>query len=111
MRIDRIIKKKLKSRAGETIGEVLVALLISSLALVMLASMIASTTSMVTKSKAKMKEYYDAGKELEQQVATDETETLVITVSDGTLISIEEAEIPYFKNETFGKTVYAYGKP
>lgn len=64
MMVNRILVK-VRVRSGETISETLVALLISSLALVMLASMINSTVNLVSTSKKKMNEYYEACAELE----------------------------------------------
>ncbi len=57
--MDRGIKKKLNSIAGETIAETLVALLISAFALVMLAVAIAAGSSAIITSKDKMEEYYN----------------------------------------------------
>ncbi len=53
------MRKKLHNKRGDSLAEVLIALLISSLALVMLASMITSSANMITKSKAKLRDYYE----------------------------------------------------
>ncbi len=52
-------KKKLRSRAGESIAETLIATLIAALALVMLAGAISSAANMITKSKTLMDKYYE----------------------------------------------------
>ena len=54
------IKKKLHSRAGESIGETLVAVLISALALTMLAGAISTAARLITKNKTSMETYYSA---------------------------------------------------
>ena len=54
------LKRKIRSRKGDSIAEVLIALLISSLALVMLASMISSSGRMITTSQSVMEKYYAA---------------------------------------------------
>ena len=56
------LKKKIGSRAGESIAETLVALLIAALALVMLAGAITAASNMITVSKAKMDDYYKNNK-------------------------------------------------
>ena len=104
----RIITK-VKSRAGETIAEVLVALLISSVALVMLAGMIASTTSMVTQSKSKMEDYYEANETLETQTETTGPSFSIQISDEDNAIDVQVEKLPGFKNEILGKTVYAYG--
>ena len=109
MQHNRIVRK-LKNQAGETIAEVLVALLISSIALVMLASMISSTANMVTSSKSKMEAYYKANERLEKQnEKADVSFSIQISDKEDTAISVQAANIPGFKNEVLGKTVYAYG--
>lgn len=100
--------RKIKSQAGETIAEVLVALLVSSVALVMLASMISSTNSLVTRSKSKMKDYYDENEKLEEQSAAPDA-SLKIQISSEDNIEMIVDDLPGYKNEILGKTVYAYG--
>jgi len=108
------ILRKVKSRAGETIAEVLVALLISSVALVMLASMIASTTNMVTRSKDRMDDYYNANEELEKQIGAGDVSFSIRISDEGSSasepsVNVTIEGIPGFKNDVLGKTVYAYG--
>ena len=100
------LKNKLRSQAGETIAEVLVSLLISALALTMLASMITATVSMVTRSKEKMKEYYENGEALE--LMSSDTETIKVTMR-GTDLSASVDALCY-KNVTFqgDRVVYSY---
>ena len=58
-RRDGGIKKKIKSRSGETIAEVLIAFLISVLGLTMLAGMIVSSTRIIDNGRKAMEQYYD----------------------------------------------------
>ena len=60
-------KKKLRSRAGETLAETLVALLVSSIGLMMLASMINSSARLITKSRSVLSDYYAEINKLEER--------------------------------------------
>lgn len=77
-RLKRMIRGKLRSRAGESIAETLVALLISALALVMLAGVISASTRIVTSSREKLNKYYSVnegivkGSESEADAALNE---------------------------------------
>ncbi|MBR0399948.1 MAG: hypothetical protein IJH95_03930 [Mogibacterium sp.] len=51
---------KIHSKSGESISETLVALLISALALVMLAGAVGASSRIVTNSRNRINEYYDA---------------------------------------------------
>lgn len=104
------IKKRLHSRAGETIAEVLISLLIAVVALMMLAMMISSTVSVVTTSKNKMEEYYGEKKgipKLELQAASDDSTTITIKM-DGIATPIETLNVSLYKSDVFNKPVYAY---
>ena len=59
-KLNKRIKAKLQSNAGESIGEVLIALLIAALALTMLASVITTTARLIKESRTHMDDYYDA---------------------------------------------------
>ena len=48
---DKAVKRKLKSRCGESLAETLIALLIAAVALTMLASMISTSTKLIENSK------------------------------------------------------------
>ncbi len=101
------LRKKLCSRAGESIAETLVALLVAAIALTMLAGMITATANLVKKSEDKMEEYYTKSEPLEKISAGSETMTLTITCVTPN-ISISKSVYPA-KNETFQKTpVIAY---
>lgn len=110
--IKRVInqaQRKTKSQSGETIAETLVALLISSIALMMLAGMINSTVNLVTKSEAKMGDYYTQNAELENSEASRSTFT--ISIKPGTESESKLAmtvDVHYQTNNTFNKTVVAY---
>ena len=103
------IKKRLHSRAGETIAEVLISLLIAVVALMMLAMMISSTVSMVTTSKNKMEEYYGENgiPKLELQTAPSDSMTITIKI-DGIATPIETPNVSLYKSDVFNKPVYAY---
>ena len=103
MKRESKLRKKLHSQSGETIGETLVALLISSLALVMLASMITSTVNLVTKSEAKMNDYYKANTALENPDSG--TQGVIVITGGETEIKVP---VRYANNKTFSKTVVAY---
>lgn len=108
------IRKKLKSDAGESISEVLVALLISSLALVMLASMISTTQRIVSTSKEKMNQYYEANQVLDTM--SESGGDLDMAISGGAAVngstgttSLNFSEsVSCYTNDTLGKNVYAY---
>ena len=61
---------KLKDNHGESITETLVALLIASFALIMLAGAITTSVRIVSSSKKKIGEYYNADKYLVEQNST-----------------------------------------
>ena len=97
--------KKLRSRSGESIAETLIALLVSALALMMLAGAVSAATNVVTKSKAKMTEYYAADQLLTE--AAKSTNTLTVTMGGYTFDGV-----PYVANTTFpGTEVIAYEMP
>lgn len=70
-RLKKRITAKLKGNAGESLAEVLISLLIAALALTMLASVISTSARIITKSKATMKDYYDASDELVEGAGTN----------------------------------------
>lgn len=71
------IKRKLHSRAGESIGETLVAVLISALALVILAGAIGAATRIVTRSNAAVKTHYDADADRAKKAASEKRSALI----------------------------------
>ena len=82
----REIRKKLKSRAGESIGETLVALLISAMALLMLAGAVSSGMSVVTRSNAVLKSYYEINnKVVEGEKKDSETDPDTFTTGEATI--------------------------
>ena len=112
------IKQKLHGNLGETISETLVALLISSLALVMLAAAITSSSAMISKSRAKLKDYYDKEETLVSRTdpITENSPTMTITdvtvnPSDGRRVQNQAVTVTYYKNDEFRNTpVIAYKK-
>ena len=98
-RLKKKLTAKLKGNAGESLGEVLIALLIAALALVMLASVIDTSARIITRSKATMKDYYDASDELVQQQAKEEgskidTGTTYVSIKNGETYVILRSEKP-----------------
>ena len=65
--------KKLRGKSGESIGETLIALLISALALMMLAGAVSTVASLVSRSNAKMNEYYTSDNKLVTRSGTSTT--------------------------------------
>lgn len=114
----RALDAKIRSNAGETISETLVALLISALALVMLAGSITAASGMVTKSRSKLSDYYDANEYLvtmDSSKKTDDTETANDTISvkiDGATDEKFSVSVNTFVNKIFGdsKAVITYKK-
>jgi Tfp pilus assembly protein PilV len=103
-------QRKIKNQSGETIAETLVALLISSIALMMLASMINSTVNLVTKSEAKMGDYYAKNAELENSAISQNT--FIITIEpqneSESKLNMSVKGVHYQTNDLFSKTVVAY---
>jgi len=110
------ILRKVRSRSGESIAEVLVSLLIAALAMLLLAGMINASSNLITKSRAKMQEYYDANNAIVQQSSsgTNGTATLTEVDTDGNTVSngvLQSIDVTYFKNNTFtNKPVMTYKK-
>lgn len=83
-RLKKRITAKLKGNAGESLAEVLISLLIAALALTMLASVISTSAKIITKSKATMKDYYDASDELVEGAGAK-----ISSTGDDTYVSIK----------------------
>ena len=96
------VMNKLSSRSGETITETLVALLISALARVMLAGVIASSSRIVTSSRAKIKEYYNACNTMAEM--TQSTGAGVVTIKGSKIDTSVTEQVSFFK-ANFGGTV------
>ena len=80
----RPIRKRLHSRAGETITEVLVSVLIAALGMTLLAGMISAASKMITNSKKSTETYVSAENILATQpdsVGTD----VHVTIGDDTV--------------------------
>lgn len=107
------IKKKLRSRVGESLAETLVAVLVIAIALTMLAGMISATASMVMTTREKMKVYYKENIKLEKLESTVGEEgkiNLSIGEAKGTeTINITKITVTAVTNNEFEKTpVIAY---
>ncbi len=112
------IKRKLNSRAGESISETLVSLLIASLALVMLAGTLTASSGIITKGRAKLEKYYDANEEdsgvVKMKNGDDSTSnTIAITITEpGTTNTISQScNVNYYKNDTFSSKIVIAYKP
>lgn len=77
------LKRKLRSRAGESLAEVLVSTLIAVLALMILAGLISSTNKMVVRSKKLTEDYVTAANLMAEQSSSGATAELTFYV-DGT---------------------------
>ncbi len=102
------LKRKLKSKRGETLVEVLVAVLISALALWMFAGMISTSMRLTNESKNKLDDYYKANASLEQKESSDKKTSISM---DG-LAPV--TEIIYYENRELSSTpviAYKQAKP
>jgi len=103
--------RKLKSRSGESIAETLVAVLIAAFGLLMLAGTINSASNLITNSKKKLSEYYEANNTLASATSTSGTDGSVsINEATGETAWIT-SKVKVFKNDKLGsRTVVAYRK-
>lgn len=114
------IRKKLRNRAGESIAETLIALLISCLALVMLAEAMSASSGIITKSRNKLKRYYNAAQNMDirnevnteayytEGTGTAKIEDLYPAVGEKK-IQEQSKTIKFYENGEFGGTpVIAY---
>ena len=118
------LKRKIRSRKGDSIAEVLIALLISSLALVMLASMISSSGRMITTSQSVMEKYYAAssvmnnlnGETVPSEAGAVITGKGIFTIEispavEGSPTEKKEYPVAYAENQNFAqKPVTAFRK-
>ena len=109
-----MMKKKLKSQAGESIGETLVSLLIAALALVMLAGAISASSGVIMKGRNKLNAYYTAN-EAESGVVKMKSGTRgdddIMTLTDrkGQFTGSPSYPVTYYKNNEFNnRIVIAY---
>ena len=81
----RPIRKRLRSRAGETITEVLVSVLIAALGKTLLAGMISAASKMITDSKKSTETYVNAENILATQPDSVGTDAHVTVGTDSTV--------------------------
>ena len=74
-------KRKLRSRAGETLTETLVALLVAVIALAILAGMIMSSSNLIRNSRTRFDSYYEGNNALSSLENT--VAGASVTISDG----------------------------
>lgn len=104
----RNLKKKLNSKAGESITETLVSLLIASFALVMLAGAMTAASSVLTRSKEKLGKENGYYSQTESLVKMESGEKGTMEIS-GTGLNLQQVDIVYKVNDAFSKTpVIAY---
>ena len=103
------LKRKLSSRAGETLIEVLAALLISALAILMLSQAVASSVRLITKSEKVMGDYYAANNELATRAGRPDGYAHVTMTVDGMRLG-DDLTVEYYVNDSAaGAAVVSYG--
>ena len=107
--LNNSIRKKLGSRAGESIAETLVALLISALAIVMLAGAVFSGSNIVRRSRAVLDDYYSSNEDIATVDGSWSTDSITITETGTTDPKKFTISVKSYTNDTFqGNTVKAY---
>ncbi len=100
--------RKLKSRSGESIAETLVAVLIAAFGLLMLAGTINSASNLITNSKKKLSEYYEANNTLASGTSGTADSVSINETTGAVWIT---SNVKVFKNDKLGsRTVVAYRK-
>ena len=97
------LRKKLKSRSGESIGETLVALLIAAVALVMLAGAISASSDVIATSRKKLEKYYEGEEKLANHSDHGSGASINITDDSGA-INFNSYSIVYYQNKEFQRT-------
>ena len=113
--LDRV-KRRLKSRRGESITEVLAALLVSTIGVALLTVMIGSSSRMISTSRDKIDDYVGASNLLAQKGTDNDGEgTVVVRNTSGDAISLSddvptrEITVAYYTNSELGEqSVTAY---
>lgn len=114
-RLKRLLGRKLKSTAGESLVEVLVSLLIAALAILLLGQTLDVSVNMVRRSGEAMEDYYAANNVLAARGWDDSAKAVaVVTWADSNeVVDLgvgEELNVSYCVNENaVGSTVIAYG--
>lgn len=96
------MKKRIRSRAGESIAETLVAVLIISLAFLMLAGAVTAA--------ARVNEGIKNEKQSFQFGTAAGKPTVELSITGGTLSFSDDVEVQLYKKETDGFTYYHYEK-
>ncbi len=107
---NKIMYEKIRGKSGETISETLVALLIAALALVMLAGAIGAATRIITNSRDRVNEYYDANQNSSGVVMMSGSAgsgTYTIENEDGKTI-IEDETVNCYANQALSKPVVSF---
>ncbi|MDO4803708.1 MAG: hypothetical protein Q4A32_02690 [Lachnospiraceae bacterium] len=97
------LKRKIRSRSGESIAETLVALLLAAVALTMLAGAMTSSAGMILKSRDRMNLYYDISEDVVKRTSGTGVrldEGLTLTDNSGR-IATESYTVTYYLNDTF----------
>jgi len=107
-------KKKIKSKAGETLVETLVAVLVGSMALLILATLINYSSKAIRESESKMNAYYTEANRLESFDGTSSSSKARFTDSSNNSIKLtdsdpKERSLRYYKNsESKSIDIYSY---
>ncbi|MDO5491496.1 MAG: hypothetical protein Q4F96_03740 [Bacillota bacterium] len=106
------LKKRIRSRAGETIAETLVALLIAALALTMLAGAVSAASNMIRDSRTALNNYYSKTENVAAfNSAVTQFQGISVTGKNGSTMARKSYDILYVNNDAFaGTPVYAYKK-
>ena len=105
-----MIRRKCKSRRGETLIEALISLLIASLALTMLAGMIFKSKTLIEKSREDMEAYTERINALNDPARADSVSDANVTIAfdSGDSVSIPVAYVR--ENASAGVPIISYVK-
>lgn len=106
-----------KRRAGESLGEVLISVLISAVALVMLVSMITTSTSLISRSRDKLEDYYNAQSDMALAGGTDDPQnpndvagTATLTCNDDSAVTAVIDAVYSVEDDANGTKLVSYRK-
>ncbi len=95
------LKKKLRSRAGESLAETLVALLVAAVALVMLAGAVTAATGVIAKSQYKLDTYYGSAESMTNRTSGTSFAS-GIQITDGS--NSKDVNVTCYSNSGFTTT-------
>lgn len=117
------IRKKLKSRRGETLSEVLVAVMVGALAIALFTVMLSSAVRIIQKNRTALSDYYAGNNALIRQEAAAQydvtahpytptgSDRMTVTL-EGVLGGANDVEVPadYYVHDYRGRTITVYYK-